>query len=267
MPRGKALAVTHPLLDPSFCPLIAHRGASADAPENTIPALRLAVEQGCDVIEVDVRATRDGVAVLLHDPTLDRTTDRRGVLRHLDLVQVRTADAGAGYVASDGSRPWAGRGLRIPTLEEALEELPDFPFLLEPKTADAQEAIATVLRRMGATRWVAIASFERGALQVFRGGPFLVGSDRRDVFHLWWSTLLGRRIPPPRCAFYAPPDRWKNCIEVPRAAFVAEARRHGRPVHVWTVDDPDRARLLWRSGVSGIITNRPSALAAARNAP
>ena len=246
-----------PLLDPAARLVIAHRGASADAPENTLEAFRLAVTQGCDAIELDVRLTRDGVAVVLHDPTLSRTTDRAGTLEDLTFGELQSVDAGAGYIASDGTRPFAGKGIRIPRLSHLLEEFPDLPFLIEIKAPESQHAVARDLERANAAGRAVIAAFSRGALNVIRRDLFLVGASRRDVMTLYTRTCLGLGIAPPRCRCYAVPWRWRNRIEVPRRAFIAEARRHDRPVHVWTVDDPAIATLLWERGASGIISNRP----------
>lgn len=248
----------HPLLSLDARPVIAHRGASADAPENTLEALALAVAQRADVIEVDVRLTRDGVPVLLHDPTLDRTTDRAGDVARLTLEEVRAADAGAGFRGPDGAVPWRRRGVRVPTLAQALDAVRDTPMLLELKAAEAQEAVAALLSQRGEVERCAVASFRRGALGAFREGGFIVGSSRPDVAQLLVLSRLRLPAPRPRARFLAVPWRWKNRIEVPRARFVAAARRHGQPVHVWTVDDAEVARLLWSRGVSGIITNRPA---------
>jgi glycerophosphoryl diester phosphodiesterase len=255
----------HPLLSLDARPVIAHRGASADAPENTLEALALAVAQGADVIEVDVRLTRDGVPVLLHDPTLDRTTDRAGEVARLTLEEVRAADAGARFHGADGDS-WRGRGVRVPTLAEALDAVRDTPILLELKVAEAQGPVARLLRERGEVERCAVASFRRGALRAFAGGQFLVGSSRPDVALLLALTRLRLPTPRPRARFLAVPWRWKNRIEVPRRRFVAAARRHGRPVHVWTVDDAEVARLLWGRGVSGIITNRPASMREVRAA-
>src|SRR6185312_16951069 len=84
----------NPLLDLDARPVIAHRGASAYAPENTIPAFELAVRHGADGFELDVRVTRDGAAVVIHDDSLDRTTDLTGLVRARTLAELRAADAG-----------------------------------------------------------------------------------------------------------------------------------------------------------------------------
>lgn len=245
------------LLDPNAHPIIAHRGASAEAPENTIEAFRLGREQGCDAIELDVRLSRDGVAVVIHDPTLMRTTGRPGAVAGLTFGELQSADAGAGFIAPDGSRPFASRGLRIPALAQVLEEFPDVPLLIEIKTPAAQHAVARDLERANATARCTVASFIPGALDILRRDPFVVGADRRDVLLLYARTRFGLHASPPRCRFYAVPWRWKNRIEVPLPRFISEARRYDRPVHVWTVDDREIADQLWKRGANGIITNRP----------
>ena len=218
----------------------------------------MGVAQGCDAIELDVRLTRDGVAVVLHDPTLSRTTDRAGNLEDLTFGELQSVDAGAGFHPPDGSRPFAGKGIRIPALSQVLEEFRELPLLIEIKAPQAQHAVARDLERAGAAGRAVVAAFSRGALDVLRRDPFLVGADRRDVVWLYTRTRLGLGITEPRCRCYAVPWRWRSRIEVPRSGFITEARRHDRPVHVWTVDDPAIAGLLWERGASGIITNRPA---------
>jgi len=250
------------LVDPSARPLIAHRGASADAPENTMEAFVLAAEQGCDAFELDVRLSADGVPVVLHDPTLDRTTDRSGEVRSLTREEIQAADAGAGHVKGDGTHPWRGRGVRVPALVELIRGFPDMPLLIEIKAPEAQHAVASLLVREGAVARAVVASFKARALSAFRRAPFLLGSSRRDILGMLARTRLGLGAPAHPCLCYAVPDFWKGRIEVPRSSFVAGAARRGKPVHVWTVDDPNRARVLWGRGVCGIITNRPGVMVA-----
>ena len=245
--------------------VVAHRGASADAPENTLEAFRLAVEQGCDAFELDVRLTRDGEAVLMHDPTLLRTCALPGAVASMTLAETRAADAGAGYLAPDGSRPWQGRGVVVPTLREVLRAFPAMPVLIELKAAEVQQVVARVLAEEGAVDRCVVASFRHRALEALRTGPVLLGADRRDVTALVARTRLHLPVPEPRCLLYAVPWRWKDRVEIPRQRFIDAARRHQRPVHVWTVDDPAVARELWRRGASGIITNRPGLMTALRS--
>jgi glycerophosphoryl diester phosphodiesterase len=257
--------LTNILLDPAARPIIAHRGASADAPENTLEAFRLARGQGCDAFEFDVRTTRDGVPVLMHDPVVDRTTDRSGSVASMTLAELQAADAGARFTAPDGSHPFRGTGVRAPTLVEVLRAFPDMPMLIEIKAREAQDAVAKVLLDERAPGRCVVASFKPGAMQAFRRPPFLTGASRSDAAALYWRIRLGLRSPEPRCLCYAMPYRWKNRIEIPLPRFIAEARRHGRPVHVWTVDDADLARMLWARGAAGMITNKPGEMVAVRD--
>ena len=100
---------------------LAHRGASASAPENTLEAFRLAVESGAGGLEFDVHMTSDGEIVVLHDPTVDRTTDGTGPVSGMSLAEVRRLDAGYRF-ASEGANPYRGKGVRVPTLAEVLRE-------------------------------------------------------------------------------------------------------------------------------------------------
>lgn len=237
------------LLVPGRRLVIAHRGASAEAPENTLEAFRLGLEQGADALELDVRLSADGVAVVIHDPTIDRTTNGTGAVASLTLEELQRADAGG--------------GARIPTLRAVLESFPTIPILLEVKAAEAQAAVAAEIDRAGARERVVIASFQHRALEQLRNGSYLIGADRRDVTALYTMGRLHLETASPRCRCYAVPWRWKGKLEVPRPWFIAAAHRQKRPVHVWTVDEPETARLLWARGASGIITNNPGPIRAA----
>ncbi|HET9465640.1 MAG TPA: glycerophosphodiester phosphodiesterase family protein, partial [Gemmatimonadales bacterium] len=118
----------NPLLDLSARPVIAHRGASGHAPENTLPAFDLAVRQGADAIELDVRLTADGVPVVFHDATIDRTTGHRGPLSAISLAELQEVDAGARFTADRGHTfPFRAGGVRVPTLAEVLRGFPEMP--------------------------------------------------------------------------------------------------------------------------------------------
>ncbi|HUK64913.1 MAG TPA: glycerophosphodiester phosphodiesterase family protein, partial [Dongiaceae bacterium] len=107
--------MTNPLLDPGARLVIGHRGAAAEAPENTMASFERAAELGVDALEFDVHVTADGHAVVIHDPTLRRTTDRDGAVAALTLEQLRAADAGARFTRDGATFPFRGRGVRVPT--------------------------------------------------------------------------------------------------------------------------------------------------------
>ncbi|HEU5169639.1 MAG TPA: glycerophosphodiester phosphodiesterase family protein [Gemmatimonadales bacterium] len=233
----------HALLDLSARPVIAHRGASADAPENTLAAFELAVRQGADALELDLRLSRDGVPVALHDPTLDRTTPLRGPVAAFTMVELEAAG--------------------VPSLADVLAAFPRTPLLLDVKDAAAQTAVRDVLLARGAAARCVVAAEETCALGAFRGAPFVTGACGEDIARLYWSSALRR---PPATVGYgllSVPLRHRG-LPVPTRWFVAAARRLGCPVHVWTVDAPALARRLWSRGVAGIVTNVPAAIRAAR---
>jgi glycerophosphoryl diester phosphodiesterase len=252
----------NPLLDLSARPIIAHRGASGHAPENTLPAFELAGREGADAIELDVRLTADGVPVVIHDPTLERTTGLRAKPADFTLAQLREADAGARF-SPDGGRtfPYRGIGVAVPTLTQVLRALPDMALLVEIKEARAQEAVRQVLIDERAAGRCVLASDESAALAAFGAEPFLRASSRREISALYWGALLGRQAAAAGYRLLSVPARYRGLV-VPTRRFNAAARAIGCPVHVWTVNDPALARRLWASGVAGIVTNFPDRMRA-----
>jgi glycerophosphoryl diester phosphodiesterase len=257
-------AESNPLLDLSARPVIAHRGASGAAPENTLATFELAARQGADAFELDVRLTADGVPVVLHDPTLQRTTDRAGLLAALRLADLKDIDAGFSF-SPDGGRtsPFRASDVRIPTLTEVLRGFPDMPVLLELKEVAAQGPVRQLLIEEKAVDRCVVASEHLAALKVFREPPFATAASAAEIGVLYREVLF-RRVPsslPYR--LLSVPVRHRG-LPVPTRSFVAAARGLGCPVHVWTVNDAATARTLWGRGVAGMVTNLPDVIGAAR---
>jgi len=211
-------------------------------------AFRRAVDVGADAIELDVRLARDGTPVVIHDAMLDRTTSARGP------VALRTAEELAAVQV--------GSTTGVPSLELVLREIA-LPILLEVKEPEAQEAVAGILLKTDAADRVVVASAHDEALDAFRRPPFLVGASARDILRLWLAPLRG--LPELRCVAYSVPWRHRGVLPVPTRRFVANAHALGASVHVWTIDDPALAGVLWARGVNGIVTNDPGRMAAARS--
>ena len=254
----------NPLLDPDARLVIAHRGSSSEAPENTLPAFEAAVRRGADAIELDVRLTADGAPVVIHDATLDRTTDRTGAVSALTLAELRAVDAGWHFSPDRGSsHPFRGGEARVPTLGEVLWAFPRLSLLVEIKEPTAQEAVRRVLVQEDAAARCVVASEHREALLAFEEPPFARGASAPEISALYRATLLRRRVPATGYRMLSVPLRHRG-LPVPTNGFVAAARASGCAVHVWTVDSPDTARRLWRRGVSGIVTNVPGTMVEAR---
>lgn len=252
------------LTDPDAHPVVAHRGASAHAPENTLEAFRAGVATGADALELDVHLSRDGVVMVHHDPTVERTTDGRGAVRSLTGAELQSLDAGYSFT-NDGGRthPWRGRGVRIPTLESVLREFGDIPLIVEIKAAEVAAPARALLERHGAARRVLIGSFLSEALDVFRGSGFARTASRADVLRLYARALLpGGPARLPYDVLCIPPV--SRGIPLPVLRFARMARIAGVRTHVWTIDEPARALRYWAGGVNAIISNDPATILGAR---
>lgn len=243
--------------------LLAHRGGSALAPENTIAAFRQAIEWwGADILELDVQATRDGEAVVFHDDTLERTTDGRGAVRARSLAEIARLDAGYHFTA-DGGRtfPYRGRGVGVSTLAEVMAAFPRHRINVEIKSPAAQDRVWEVVHAARATRRVLIAAGTHANRARFADYPGPVSASGRELraFYLAHRIGLARFLRPPVDALQMPDSYGGRRVLSP--GLVRDAHAANLAVHVWTVDEvADMDRLLdW--GVDGIVTDRPDRLA------
>jgi len=252
------------LLDPNARPVIGHRGNRAHAPENTLPSLLEAVALGADALEFDVRVTRDGVLVLMHDVTLDRTTDASGAVAAYTFADLEGVDAGARFTPNGRDFPWRGRGAGVPRFDDVIEALPrDVPLIVELKTTAATPALARAIARHNLADRLIVAGFDPASTLPLRDGALALGASTPDVARLLAPALLRRRVPRPWYqALCIPPKR--RGIPVPIGSIVRVVREHGVVTHVWTVNEPARAQQLWRQGVQGIISDDPALMLAAR---
>jgi glycerophosphoryl diester phosphodiesterase len=236
-----------PFLDHPGPLAFAHRGGAGDWPENTMPAFEGAVALGYRYVETDVHPTADGVLVAFHDESLDRVTDRRGLIRELPWSEVSRARV-------DGREP-------IPTFEDLLGAFPELRVNVDPKHELSVDPLIAAIRRTGSARRVCVGAFSDDRIDRVKAG---VGPEL--------CTSLGPKgTARVKAAGYgAPAGRLGGeCLQVPVAArgvtlvderFVGTAHRLGLQVHVWTIDDPDEMARLLDLGVDGIMTDRPAVL-------
>ena len=253
------------LLDPHARPVIGHRGNRAHAPENTLESLREAVALGVDAVEFDLRVSRDGKLVVIHDETLDRTTNGSGPVALRTVTELKGLDAGARFTP-DGGRtfPWRGRGVRLSTFDEIIESLPrELPCIVELKTAAATEPLRVAVRRHAIAHRIIVAGFDPDATRPLRGAGFALGACTPDVARLVLPALLRRRLGPQLFQALCIPPRWHG-VPVPIAALALALRESGTVIHVWTVNDPAYALRLWREGVQGILSDDPRSILAVR---
>jgi len=269
-------AVHHPPVRPA---VVAHRGSSADEPEHTLGAYLRALDDGADALECDVRLTADGHLVLVHDRTIDRTSDSRGVVSTMTLQELSDVDFGAWRTDLRGGQPmFQDEPLvvdrerhRVLTLERLLELVVDsgrdVGLAIETKHPTryaglVEERVVEVLKRYGLARprvddehHVRVMSFSQLSMRRVRA----LAPGLPTVFLMERVPLRFRDGTLPFGAHIAGPS-----IEIIRAhpRYVERAHVAGCAVHVWTVDEPDDVELCLRLGVDAIITNKPRMVAA-----
>ena len=242
--------------------LMAHRGGAGLAPENTLEAFRNAVEVwGADALELDVRATADGHIVVIHDATVDRTTDGTGRVAAFHLKALRQLDAGHRFTDPEGRASFRGTGVRVPLLDEVLDAFPHTRLNVETKERRATVGMLEVIRRHRAEHRVLFAASHETDRAAARGYPGPWGASERQIrwFYLLHATPFGRLYTPGADALQVP-DTWQGRrVVTPR--FIREAHARNIAVHVWTVDDVDDMRRLLEWEVDGVQTDRPDRLA------
>ncbi len=234
-------------------------------PGNTLAHLERMAELGVDVLDVDLHLSRDGQVVLIHDDTVDRTTNGSGRVRDMTLAELQALDAGYRWTTDDGATyPFRGQGYQIATLADALDRFPDWPMVMEIKqeTPSMAQALCQVLRDHGATQRVIVPSSREQALADFRAACPEVATAAGTNEVTWSVGLslvgLGGVISPAYAAAQVPLA--SSGIPVVTPGWVATMHARGVRVDVWTIDDPAEMQRLIDLGVDAIFTNRPDLL-------
>jgi glycerophosphoryl diester phosphodiesterase len=243
--------------------LYAHRGASKERPENTIPSFQRGIELGADVLELDVHPSRDGTFVVSHDPDGERTCGVPRPIADCTWAELSGWDAGFGFVDERGARPFAGTGIRLARFDEVLDEFPATPLNVDVKLASSNEVqrLTALIHARGAEGRVLLTSFSwrclRRVARAGYGGPR--GLSRLDVVGLRFApaALLQRRS--------------ERRVQIPEHAgpvdlsarwFIERCQSLGLGVDYWVVNAPERARALLEAGADGIFTDDVAAIAA-----
>jgi len=230
--------------------IFAHRGASAYAPENTLAAFELAVEQGADGIELDVKLSADGHVVVIHDPTVDRTTGAHGRVKDLNLDDLRALDAGSRLFADYKSE-------KIPTLEQVFEAVGKKTFINVELTNyntprdHLAESVCMLVKRFGLQKRILFSSFLASNLSKARSylpnvpTGLLALNGIIGAWHRSFAFAFGR--------FDALHPHHKDVTQQ-QVYFVHRLKRR---IHVWTVNDENDMRRLFKWGVDAIFTDDP----------
>jgi len=250
-------------------PLVfAHRGGAALRPENTRLAVQHGLSLGADGIEIDVHLSRDGIPVVIHDPTLDRTTNGHGPVGALTATALAGLDA-AWHFAPGHGYPFREQGHGVPTLADLLALCHDTRLIIEMKfgTEALAEAVVHLVRQAGLSDRVCIGAFHQRPLDVVRRlAPELATGASRDEAAATWRRSWVRwpfRRPLPFTAYQVPLRRGRFRVVTP--AYVAQAHRSGQWLQCWVVDDPVEASTLLDWGVDGLVTDRPDLMVALRD--
>ncbi len=238
--------------------VIAHRGASKVAPENTLPAFAKAIELGADMLELDLQLSYDRRFVVMHDETVNRTTNGRGKVSELTLGDLRELDAGSWFGARYAGTP-------IPTLEEVCQLARGRISLnLELKggarrLAQMAPVLLRILRENELLERTLISSFDPETLLLMaREAPQL---PRAYLYVISWFKTGEEKLGPLALTALHPEHHLVSQSQI------AAAHQRGMVVNTWTVDEPKEALKLWRWGIDGIITNVPDQIAATLATP
>lgn len=254
----------HPFFSGGEPVVIAHQGGRGLWPENTLFAFEQARALGVDVLEMDLQVTRDGALVVMHDDSVDRTTNGRGRVASFTLEELEALDAGFTFQDAEGDFSFRGRGLKVPTLEEVLERFPEARLNLEMKsfTDDDARRFCETLERHDATARSLVASFDHAQMRVFRGACPEVATSAtvREglLFYQLGKLGLGSLYRSPAVAFQVP--EYFGDIHVIDEALLERSRRSNLRVQVWTVNETEDMKRLLALGVNGVITDRPDRL-------
>ena len=245
--------------------VIAHQGGDGVWPGDTLFAYENAVKVGADVLEMDAHITKDRQIVLMHDESVDRTTDGTGLIEDLTLEQIKQLDAAYKWSNDGGNTfPYRGQGIQVPTLEELFQKFPQMRYVIEIKltTNPIDKPLCDLIRKHNMQDRVVIASFHDQAMQNFRTtcSEVATSASRGEVtkFVLLGKIFLSGLVAPKYESIQPPydPAESKN-IPIMTRRFIREAHAKNLAVEPWTVNDPELMKQYIEWGVDGIMTDRP----------
>lgn len=252
---------------PANLPLvIGHRGASALLPENTMESLKLAFNtHGADMIEFDVHLSRDGIPVVIHDETLERTTNGQGEVAKHTLKELKALDAGYWFdpaKSSDFSQ--RGRNIEIPTLEEVFQEFPGKKLAIEIKASSSEltRKVLDLVEKHNAVDRCTVGSLEDVVFQELRRipAPTKIFTSRKAVLRLLAEYYLRRQSPRQDPKLVASLPVKNKFFDLKKNAWIDWLHRKNMTVYYWTVNDPELMLELARRGADGIMSDDPGLL-------
>ena len=264
---GSRPAPAHPFFD-NFTqkPIVfAHQGGNLLSPGDTLFAFERAAELGVDILEMDAHITKDGVLVIIHDATVDRTTNGSGLVEEMTLAEIKALDAGYWWTDGDGeSYPFRGQGITIPTLEEIFERFPDYPVNIEIKKTEGSiaEPLCEMIRDYGMQNKTMVVSFSDARIKEFRQvcPEVATSAAKQEItkFVILNYLFIGGLYSPAEFALQVPESN--SGILIVRPGFINGAHARNLQVHVWTPNTREEIQKFIDLGVDGIMSDRPDIL-------
>jgi glycerophosphoryl diester phosphodiesterase len=248
-------------------PLVfAHQGGENLWPSNTMLAFQNSANLGADVLDSDMHMTKDGVLVMMHDETVDRTTNGTGAIRDLTLEQIKQLDAGYNFTPDGGQTfPYRGQGLTVPTLEELFQAFPDKRFGIEIKQIDpllTAQRFCTMIRQYSMQDKVLVSSFRQENMDIFRKECPEVATSATEgevtLFYVLYRLGLIDTLPTRYQSLQVPEE--SSGIHLLTPGFVTAAHRRGLAVQPWTINETSDLERILALGVDGINTDNPDRL-------
>jgi len=265
--HGTVRLVAHPFFAIPTPLVIGHRGFAGECPENTLPSFERALAAGAAILETDLHVSRDGVPVLIHDSVVDRVCDSRGRVGDQSLAELQQLDAGHHFTLDGGrSHPFRGRGLRIPTFEEALKAFPGARFNVEIKAEEpgCVEAAVDVVVRNRRESLTLLTAGDDAIMQRLRRHierhrvPVALGASIADIVAVLRSVEDGSAPATPSMALQIPLEFGGRPLVT--RELIDHAHAHDIQIHVWTINDADGMDALLTLGVDGIVSDFPELL-------
>ena len=255
----------HPYFIPDKFLVIAHRGGPSLGPESTLYTFRKAVKLGVDVLEMDVRSTRDGQLIILHDDTVSRTTNATGPAQNYTLVDLKKLDAAHRWSPDNGQTfPLRNKGVQIPTLPEVFEAFPQTKLNLEIKEARSStiQSLCRLIRDHQMTSNVVVASFDTDSLKEFRRlcpqVATSAGASEARLFFGLQKAYLEAAYSPDAQVLQVPETL--GDLRIVNKRFIDAAHARNMRVQVWLANDVTSMQRLLELGVDGIMTDYPQRL-------
>jgi len=251
---------------------IAHQGGAGVSPPNTVTAMRAALAAGSDVLEIDIRQSRDGHIMVIHDQTLDRTTSCTGRVKDRTLAELQECDKGYHFKSGkDSLYPFRDIGIKIPTLTEVFRAFPDQRMIIEIKQSEPSlvQEFCQQIRAFDMQDYLVIGSFRQKPMDEFRKTcpEVATSATPKEVTLFVFADKFGLSsiISPVYAALQIPPVQklpFLPDINVATPSTVAQAHAKGVVVQVWTINDAQQMKSLLKMGVDGIMTDYPARLVA-----